>query len=154
MAVGVLGAARTLGVVLTAMGAALTGCAPTGVVRAEGPAPTAIAWTGPVYVLDSGSAARREPEIIQFTANSTFHFLVWKRWGSARATATGYETDLACLSGCKGDELDGYPVTIVLSDLVRRKYAAYYRTASVTSPEPLPSWAEDLSLIHLRVPAR
>lgn len=154
MTVRVPGAVRTLGVALAVMGAALSGCAPAGVVRTEGPAPTAIPWTGPVYVMDSGSGARREPEMIELTRKSTFHFLVWKHWGSARTTATGFETDLACLSGCKADELDGYPVTIVLSDLVRRKYAAYYRTASVTSPEPLPSWAEDLSLIRLHVPAR
>ena len=143
---------RRLGAVAAALVALLTGCATNNGVVAHGSAPTAIPWTGPVYLLDVEGRPRQHPDLIDLTATSTFGGMVWKHWGGSLAIGTGMEVDLACVNGCKGDGLDSYPVTIVLSGLVRRENAAYYSHASVTSPAPLPSWAEQVEQVPLRVP--
>lgn len=137
-----------------ALAGLLTGCTASGGVVAHGPAPTAIPWTGPVYVLDREGRPRRQPDLFDVTADSSFGQITWKHWGGPRAVGAGWEVDLACLAGCKGDSPDSYPATIVLSGLTRRENAAYYSHASFTSPRPLPSWAEKLGEVTLRVPAR
>ena len=138
----------------TALAGLLAGCgAGTGVV-AHGPAPTAIAWTGPVFMLDHEGRARRAPDLFDLTADSSFDDVTWQHWGGPQTVGTGWEVDLACLNGCTGDDPDGYHATIVLSGLVRRRDAAYYSHATVTPSEPLPSWAENLGQVTLPLPER
>jgi hypothetical protein len=147
---------RRLGAVAVAVAAVLagllTGCATNNGVVAHGSAPTAIPWTGPVYLLDYEGRPREEPDLLDLTAKSTFGGLVWKHWGGSLAIGTGAGLDLACVNGCKGDGPDSYRATVVLSGLVRRENAAYYSHASVSFPDPLPYWAEHIQRLALRVP--
>ncbi len=101
-------------------------------------------------MLDHEGRARREPDLFSLTRKSTFDRVTWTGWAGPTAVGTGWEIEFPCPTGCP----DGYRATIVLSDLVRRQDAAYYRRAGVTSPEPLPSWAEDLRQVVLSVPDR
>jgi hypothetical protein len=130
----------------------LAGCAGNGGVVSHGAAPTAIPWKGPVYLMDPEGRPRRQPDLFSLGAKSSFDRIAWKHWGSPQTVGTGWEIDLACLSGCKGDEPGGYPATITLTALVRRGNAAYYSHASVTPVGPLPSWAENLHQVALSVP--
>ncbi|MGW0712967.1 hypothetical protein ACWD4G_44805 [Streptomyces sp. NPDC002643] len=134
--------------------ACLTGCGtPDSGTRVEGPAPTRIRWTGPVYVLDWRSRPRQRPDLMDLTEITVLDQLVWKNWGSPKAFVTGVVIDLPCLSGCPHETLPSYPVTIVFSGLTKRRYAAYYSWAAVTPVHrPAPDWAEDVHRVRLRVP--
>ncbi|MEV3971312.1 hypothetical protein AB0K68_24690 [Streptomyces sp. NPDC050698] len=136
------------------LAACLTGCgAVDDGLRVEGPAPTGIAWRGPVYVEDWGAVPRQRPDLVSLTEYTTLDRLEWRGWGSPRATATGYVIGLGCLPLCGDDGPLSYPVRVVLSGLVKRQYAAYYSHASVTAVRPpAPYWAEDVSSVTLRVP--
>jgi hypothetical protein len=138
----------------TVLAGLLAGCGARPGVVSHGPAPTAIAWTGPVFMLDNEGRARREPVLFDLTHLSTFDEMTWQHWGGPQAVGTGWEVDYACLNGCAGDNPDGYRATIVLSGLVRRRDAAYYSHASVTPSEPLPAWAENVGLVALPLPER
>jgi hypothetical protein len=130
----------------------LAGCGTRPGVITHGPAPTAIPWSGPVFMLDHEGRARREPDLFDLTATSTFDGMTWQDWGEPQAVGTGWEVDYACLNGCTGENVDGYQATIVLSGLVRRRNAAYYSHASVTPSKALPDWAEDLGQVVLPLP--
>ncbi|MEU1481347.1 hypothetical protein [Streptomyces sp. NPDC005760] len=132
----------------------VTGCgAADGGVRTEGPAPTRVPWTGPVYVLNWESEPAERPGLMDLTDYTTLDWMRWRGWGSPRATATGFVMDYSCTSDCPGDALPSYRVEIVLSGLVKRQYAAYYSHAAVTPVHrPAPAWAEDVSSVPLRVP--
>ncbi|MFD5258626.1 hypothetical protein ACFWM5_38150 [Streptomyces bobili] len=134
--------------------ACLTGCgAPGGGARVEGPAPTGIPWTGPVYLLDWESKPHERPDLMDLTNYTTLDWMRWRDWGSPRATATGHVMDFSCGSDCPNGEPRSYQVEIVLSGLVKRQYAAYYSHASVTPVHrPAPDWAEDVGSVPLRVP--
>ncbi|WP_062642617.1 hypothetical protein [Streptomyces maremycinicus] len=134
--------------------ACLTGCgAADGGTRVEGPAPTRIPWTGSVYVLDWRSVTWQRPDLMDLTDSTVLDRMTWHDWGASRATATGWVIDLPCASGCPHGSLPGYAVTIVLSGLVKRQYAAYYSRAAVTPVHPpAPDWAEDVSAVSLHVP--
>lgn len=136
------------------LAACLTGCgAVDDGLRAEGPAPTGIAWTGPVYVEDWRAQPRQRPDLVDLTEYTTLDRLEWRGWGSPRATATGFVIELDCLSACADDGPLSYPVRVVLSGLVKRQYAGYYSHASVTAARPpAPDWAEDVSYVPLHVP--
>ncbi|MEU6140088.1 hypothetical protein ABZ848_06950 [Streptomyces sp. NPDC047081] len=132
----------------------LAGCGtPDSGPWAEGPAPTGIPWTGSVYSMDWRSEPRQRPEMMDLTENTVLDDMKWHDWGRPRATATGWVVDLACLSGCPHETMPGYAVTVVLSGLVRREYAAYYSVAAVSPRHrPAPYWAEDVSRVPLHVP--
>ncbi|MET9080712.1 hypothetical protein ABZX77_02240 [Streptomyces sp. NPDC004237] len=134
----------------------LAGCGTAaGGTRVEGPAPTAIPWSGPVYVNDARSISRQHPDIVDLTERTTLFGLKWQGWGTSRAVATGAVVDVNCVSGCPHGDADPptYSVRLVLSGLVKREYAAYYGRAVLT-PEhpPAPSWAVDGEVLRLRVP--
>ncbi|MEU6348101.1 hypothetical protein ABZ896_02090 [Streptomyces sp. NPDC047072] len=131
----------------------LTGCGTAdGGIRSEGPAPSRIPWSGPVYVLDWKSLAWQRPDTLDLTANTVLWDVTWHGWGSPRATGTGSVLDLPCLSGCPHGDYPSYPVRIVFSGLVKRQYAAYYSHAAVTPVRPpAPDWAEDVHAVRLHV---
>lgn len=140
-----------VGAVLAAYLAGCTGA--TGGVRIEGPAPLAIPWSGQVYVEDWRSEPRQRPGLMDLTELTTLDYLTWRDWGSPQAIATGWVIDLACTSGCPGDAPPSYQVRVVLSGLVKRRYAAYYSHAAVTAvTQPTPNWAEDVTSVRLYVP--
>ncbi|MES5824648.1 hypothetical protein [Streptomyces sp. RG80] len=134
--------------------ACLSGCAaPVGGTRVEGPAPTRIPWSGPVYVLSWESEPNERPYMMNLTDYTTLDWMQWRNWGSPRATATGYVMDFSCGAQCPDQAPRSYPVSIIISGLVKRQYAAYYSHASVTPlHRPAPYWAEDTSSVPLRVP--
>ncbi|NEA99038.1 hypothetical protein [Streptomyces sp. SID13726] len=124
-----------------------------GEIRSEGPAPSRIPWTGPVYALDWQSLAWPRPDTMDLTADTVLWGVKWHDWGSPRATGTGSVLDLACRSGCPHGDYPHYAVTIVFSGLVKRQYAAYYSHAAVTPVHPpAPGWAEDVRGVALHVP--
>ncbi|WP_327699053.1 hypothetical protein [Streptomyces sp. NBC_00459] len=136
------------------LAACLTGC---GAVdegpRDEGPAPTGITWTGPVYVENWMAEPQQRPDLVNLTDDTTLDRLRWRGWGSPRATATGFVVEFGCLPACGDDGPLSYPVRVVLSGLVKQQYAAYYGHASVTAVRlPAPDWAEDVSDVALHVP--
>ncbi|MCI3272491.1 hypothetical protein [Streptomyces cylindrosporus] len=141
----------SLGVCLLAC---LAGCGAEGDgIRAEGPAPSRIPWSGPVYVLDWKSLARQRPDVMDLTDETVLYGMKWRGWGSPRATGTGEVVDLACLSGCPHHAYPGYAVSVVFSGLAKRQYAAYYSRASVSPVRPpKPAWAEDAGDVRLHVP--
>src|SRR5206468_10058953 len=117
-----------------------------GGTRIEGPAPTAIRWTGPVYVDDARSIPRQRPDVVDLTETTTLYGLTWHGWGTSRAVATGLVVDFACVSQCPHGESDppSFPARLVLSGLVKREYAAYYGHAVLTPDHPpAPDWALD-----------
>ncbi|MGW1716381.1 hypothetical protein [Streptomyces sp. NPDC002156] len=134
--------------------ACLTGCgAADGGVRVEGPAPSRIPWSGPVYVLDWKSLAWQHPDVMDLTGRTVLYGVEWHGWGSPRATATATVVDFACAGGCPHHDYKSFPVSIAVSGLVERQYAAYYSRASVTPVQrPAPGWAEDTSRVRLHVP--
>ncbi|MEV0742123.1 hypothetical protein AB0I51_40715 [Streptomyces sp. NPDC050549] len=134
--------------------ACVAGCGtPYGGARVEGPAPTRVPWTGPVYVLNWESEPNERPDLMDLTKYTMLDWMRWHGWGSPRATATGYVMDYACVSGCPHEDPPSYRIRIVLSGLVKRQYAAYYSHAAVTPVHrPAPDWAEDVSSVPLRVP--
>ncbi|MFJ4202873.1 hypothetical protein ACIP2Y_25035 [Streptomyces sviceus] len=149
------GPARCLLLAMSFLG--LTGCGTVaGGTRVEGPAPTAIRWTGPVYLDDARSIPRQHPDVMDLTDVTTLYGLKWRGWGTPRAVATGLVVDFSCQSLCPHgkDNPPYYPVRLVLSGLVKREYAAYYSNA-VLSPAhpPAPGWAMDVGDLHLGVPA-
>lgn len=139
---------------LAVLMAGLSGCAGSeDGIRVEGPAPTRVPWSGPVYVLSWESHPDERPYMLTLTDYTTLDWMRWRGWGSPRATATGYVMDFSCGSGCPHQEPRSYAVEIVLSGLVKRQYAAYYSRAAVTPVHrPAPFWAEDVSRVPLRVP--
>jgi hypothetical protein len=140
--------------VLLAM--SLAGCGTVaGGTWVEGPAPTAIPWSGPVYVDDARSIPRQRPDVVDLSEFTTLYGLKWSGWGTSRAVATGWVVDFACLSDCPQGAYDppSYPVRLVLDGLVRRQYAAYYGHAVLTPDHPpAPAWALDVGEVRLRVP--
>ncbi|WP_329222786.1 hypothetical protein OG352_36495 [Streptomyces sp. NBC_01485] len=136
--------------------ACLTGCGAAGGgsgIRVEGPAPSRIPWSGPVYVLDWKSLAWQHPDGLDLTGHTVLWGVKWQNWGSPRATGTGSVLDLPCRSGCPHGDYPDYAVTIVFEGLVKRQYAAYYSRASVTPVgAAAPHWAEDVSSVRLHVP--
>ncbi|MEU5045911.1 hypothetical protein [Streptomyces griseorubiginosus] len=149
------GPARCLLLVMSFLG--LAGCGTVaGGTRVEGPAPTAIRWTGPVYLDDARSISRQHPDVMDLTDVTTLYGLKWRGWGTPRAVATGMVVDFSCQSRCPHgkDNPPYYPVRLVLSGLVKREYAAYYSNAVLSpAPPPAPDWARDVGDLHLRVPA-
>jgi hypothetical protein len=145
---------RGLSAVYAVVAMCLTGCgAVGGEVHVEGPAPTRVPWSGPVYMEDFTSTPREHPEMVDLTGSTTLTRLTWRGWGSPRAVADGYVFDLACLSGCPGDDPASFPAHLVLSGLVKRQYAAYYRHAVLTPVgRPAPDWAVDIGPVDLHVP--
>ncbi|MFJ9900619.1 hypothetical protein ACIQPR_45570 [Streptomyces sp. NPDC091280] len=135
----------------------LAGCGMVdGGTRVEGPAPTAVPWTGPVYVDDARSIPRRRPDIVDLTEHTTLYGLKWRGWGTSRAVATGVVVDVACASGCPQGDADPptHPVRLVLSGLVKREYAAYYDHAVLTPAHPpTPNWVLETGDLSLQVPA-
>lgn len=129
----------------------VAGCdAADGGIRTEGPAPTGLPWTGPVYALSWESQPVMRPDLMDLTDFTVLDRMSWHHWGSPRATATGWVIDLTCPSTCP-DDPPGYAVTIVFGGLEKRQYAAYYGWASVVPVhKPAPGWAE----VPLRVPTR
>lgn len=149
------GRARCLLLAMSFLG--LAGCGTgAGGARIEGPAPTAVPWTGPVYVSDSRSIPRQRPDVMDLTEVTTLYGMKWRGWGTPRAVGTGAVVDFACISQCPHgkDNPPYYHVRLVLSRLVKREYAAYYSNA-VLSPDrpPAPAWAMDVGDLRLRVPA-
>lgn len=134
----------------------LAGCGTeAGGVRVEGRAPTAVPWSGPVYVSDARSIPRQRPDVVDLTESTTLYGLKWRGWGTSRAVGTGLVVDFACVSGCPHGESDppSFPARLVLSSLVKREYAAYYAHAVLTSERPpAPAWAFDVGDVRLRVP--
>lgn len=149
------GPARCLLLAMSFLG--LTGCGTVADgARVEGPAPTAIRWTGPVYVSDARSISRQHPDVFDLTDITTLYGLKWRGWGTPRAVATGLVVDFSCQSLCPHGQDDPpfYPVRLVLSGLVKREYAAYYGHAVLSpDPAPAPDWAMDVGDLRLRVPA-
>lgn len=134
----------------------LAGCGTgAGGAHIEGPAPTAVPWTGPVYVDDARSISRQRPDVMDLTEVTTLYGMKWRGWGTPRAVGTGLVVDFSCQSGCPHgkDNMPYYPVRLVLSGLVKREYAAYYGHAvlSPTAP-PAPDWAKDVGDLRLQVP--
>ncbi|MET9832178.1 hypothetical protein ABZ078_23410 [Streptomyces sp. NPDC006385] len=132
----------------------LAGCGTAvGGTRVEGPAPTAVPWSGPVYVADARSIPRQRPDVVDLTDVTTLYGLKWRGWGTPRAVATGLVVDFACVSDCPRGDPPSFPAHLVLSGLVKRRYAAYYGHA-VLSPDrpPAPGWAVDVGEVPLRVP--
>ncbi|MET9970201.1 hypothetical protein ABZZ80_30870 [Streptomyces sp. NPDC006356] len=139
--------------VLLVMSMAGCGTAGGGGTRVEGPAPTAIPWSGPVYVDDARSIPRQHPDVMDLTESTTLYGLKWRGWGTSRAVATGLVVDFACLSNCPHGDPPTFPVSLVLSGLVKRQYAAYYGHAElIPDRPPAPAWALDVGDIRLRVP--
>ncbi|MGW6902882.1 hypothetical protein [Streptomyces sp. NPDC054940] len=134
----------------------LTGCGTAaGGTRVEGRAPTALPWTGPVYVDDARSIPRQRPDVVDLTEDTTLYGLTWRGWGTSRAEATGLVVDFACVSGCPDGEDDApsFSAHLVLSGLVKRQYAAYYAHALLTADRPpAPGWAMDVGTVRLHVP--
>jgi hypothetical protein len=132
----------------------LAGCGTvSGGARAEGPAPTAIPWTGPAYVDDARSVPRQSPDVVDLTDTTTLYGLKWRGWGTPRAVATGLVVDFACVSGCPHGDPPSFPAGLVLTGLVRREYAAYYSHAVLTPDHPpAPDWALDVGPVRLGVP--
>lgn len=135
----------------------LAGCGTgAGGMRVEGPAPTAIRWTGPVYLDDARSMPRQHPDVMDLTNVTTLYGMKWRGWGTPRAVATGLVVDFSCQSLCPQGKYNPpyYPVRLVLSGLVKREYAAYYSSAVLSpDPPPAPHWALDVGELRLRVPA-
>lgn len=148
------GPARCLLLAMSFLG--LAGCGTVaGGTRVEGPAPTAIPWSGPVYVDDAGSVPRQHPAIVDLTERTSLYSLKWRGWGTSRAVATGVVVDVTCASGCPHGDADppSYPVRLVLSGLVKREYSAYYHHAVLTAdPPPAPDWVLEVGDLRLRVP--
>ncbi|MFF7048206.1 hypothetical protein ACFY94_07585 [Streptomyces griseorubiginosus] len=117
-----------------------TGCGGVnGGVRVEGPAPTSIPWSGPVYVEDLYGRAWQRPRTIELTELISLDRLTWRDWGASRPRATG---EASCMAGCSAGQPRSYPVQVVLSDRVRRASVAYYSEATVTPVHPpAPLWA-------------
>ncbi|QNP71200.1 hypothetical protein IAG44_18320 [Streptomyces roseirectus] len=133
---------------------ALTGCGGLpGGARVEGPAPSAIPWSGPVYIDDARSIPRQSPDVVDLTDVTTLYGLKWHGWGTPRAVATGLVVDFACVSGCPHGDSPSFPAGLVLTGLVKREYAAYYSHAVLTPDHPpAPGWALDVGPVRLRVP--
>ncbi|MEV0555199.1 hypothetical protein AB0I27_17300 [Streptomyces sp. NPDC050597] len=132
----------------------LAGCGAAGGVRVEGAAPTAIPWSGPAYMVDARSIPRHAPDVVDLTETTTLYGLKWKGWGSSRAEATGLVVDFACVSGCSHGDSPSFPARLVLTGLVKRQYAAYYRRADLAPVRPpAPDWAVDVGTVRLPVPA-
>ncbi|MDX3116812.1 hypothetical protein [Streptomyces scabiei] len=151
---GLLGTRRRRFALCVVLAVCLTGC---GAVddrpHVEGPAPTGVAWRGPVYVEGWATKPLQRPDLVNITEYITLDRLQWRGWGSPRATATGFVIELGCLPACGDDGPLSYPARVVLSGLVKRQYAAYYSRASVTAVRPpAPDWAEDVSDVPLQVP--
>ncbi|MGJ5797252.1 hypothetical protein [Streptomyces griseorubiginosus] len=126
---------------LTALLAILpTGCGSVnGGVRVEGPAPTALPWSGPVYVADRYGRAWQHPETIDLTTLILLDGLTWRDWGAPRPRATG---EASCKVGCTAGQARSYQIRVVLSDRVRRGSVAYYGEATITPVHPpAPTWA-------------
>ena len=72
--------------------------------------------------------------MVDLTEATTLYGLTWRGWGTSRAVATGLVVDFACVSDCPHGEDDppSFPAHLVLSGLVKREYAAYYRHAVLT----------------------
>lgn len=134
--------------------AGVAGCGSTaGGIRAEGPAPSRIPWSGPVYVLDWKSLAWQHPDVLDLTSRTVLYGVEWHGWGKPQAIGSGEVVDFACVSGCAHNDYKSYSVSIVFSGLVKRQYAAYYSRASVAPVRrPAPGWAEDTSGVRLHVP--
>ncbi|MEI5519705.1 hypothetical protein WB401_07710 [Streptomyces brasiliscabiei] len=134
----------------------LAGCGTAvGGTRVEGPAPTAVPWSGPVYIDDARSVPRQHPDLMDLTEATTLYGLEWRGWGTSRAVATGLVIDFACVSGCLHGESNppSFPAHLELSGLVKREYAAYYGHAVLTPDHsPAPVWALDIGDVRLRVP--
>lgn len=149
------GGARCLLLAMSFLG--LAGCGTgAGGAHVEGPAPTAVRWTGPVYVDDARSISRQHPDVMDLTDVTTLYGMKWRGWGTPRAVGTGLVVDFACVSLCPhgNDNPPSYPVRLVLSGLVKREYAAYYSHAVLSpDPPPAPHWARDVGDLRLRVPA-
>jgi hypothetical protein len=126
-----------LTVVLTASS---TGCGSVnGGVRVEGPAPTAIPWSGPVYVADRYGRAWQRPRTIELSEYIFLDRLTWRDWGAPRLRAIG---EASCNAGCSAGQPRSYRVQVVLSDRVRRASVAYYSEVTVTPVHPpAPGWA-------------
>lgn len=135
--------------------AGVTGCAAAdGGVRVQGPAPSSIPWSGPVYALSWESQPLVHPELMDLTDYTVLDDMTWHGWGSPRATATGWVILLDCTSTCPA-EPPGYRVTIAFGGLAKRQYAAYYSWAAVLPAHgPAPAWAEDVRRVPLHVPTR
>lgn len=122
-------------------------------VRVEGRAPTAVPWSGPVYLNDARSISRQHPDMVDLTEFTTLDRLTWRGWGSAEAVADGFVIDFACVSDCPDGDPPSFKAHLVLSGLVRREYAAYYGRAVVTPVRsPAPDWAIDVGQVRLSVP--
>lgn len=133
--------------------AGLTGCGAADGVHTEGPAPSRIPWSGPVYVLDYKSLAWQHPDVMDLTSRTVLYGVTWHGWGSPRATGSGVVVDLACAGGCAHHDYQSFEVSVVFGGLVKRQYAAYYSRASVTPAHPpAPGWAEDTAAVRLHVP--
>ncbi|MDC0767655.1 hypothetical protein [Streptomyces sp. HD] len=143
-----------LGVLLAMSLIGLAGCGTVADgTRVEGLAPTAIPWTGPVYVNDVRSRSQQRPDVIDLTPTTTLYGLKWRGWGTPRAVGTGLVVDFACRSGCPHGDSPFFPVHLVLSGFVRREYAAYYSHAVLTPDRPpAPDWAADVGDLRLQVP--
>lgn len=122
------------------LAACLTGCGglDTG-VRVEGSAPTAIPWSGPVYVEDQYGRAWQRPETIDLTELIALDHLTWRDWGASRTLATG---EAICGADCSDNRPRTYRVQVVLSGRVRRASVAYYGEVTITPVHPpAPGWA-------------
>ncbi|MHC5908663.1 hypothetical protein ACVNF4_33015 [Streptomyces sp. S6] len=143
------GACTVLAVCLAACGR------PDGGVRVEGPAVTAVQWTGPTYVTDLYGRAWQRPTDVSLGRSLDLGGLRWKGWGTARPTATGTATDVNCVAGCPGGKPSSYRVEVVLGGLVRRGDVAYYGHASLKPLDPPePFWAVGYDDMDLDVPDR
>ncbi|GHE08908.1 hypothetical protein [Streptomyces alanosinicus] len=137
------------------LAACLTGCGgPAGGVRVEGPALTAIPWSGPAYMTDWYGRAWQHPTEVDPVGRIVLSRLTWRDWGSPQARATGEATDETCLSGCPGGHPPSFRVTVLLSDLVKRGGVAFYgHMRLIPLHPPAPSWTEGRDDTDLDVPS-
>ncbi|KND29972.1 hypothetical protein [Streptomyces acidiscabies] len=124
-----------------------------GGVKVEGPAVTAVEWSGPSYISDVYGRAWQHPTEISVGESVYLEGLHWTGWGTARPTSTGVAQDTGCLAGCSGGKVAEYRVKVVLSGLTRRGDVAYYGHAAITPLKPpAPFWAEGNEDTILDVP--
>lgn len=140
----------------TALALLLSACgAPDGGIRVEGPAPSALPWSGPTYMTDWYGRSWQHPTTVYPTAHVGLDGLKWHGWGSARPTASGVASDSTCLSGCTGGKVPSYRVKVVLSGLVRRGDVAYYSHAQLVPVHPpAPFWTLGNDAMDLDVPEK
>ncbi|MEU1310302.1 hypothetical protein ABZ419_15590 [Streptomyces cinnamoneus] len=132
------------------LGGLLCGCADPGGLKVAGPAPTASATAGPVYVTEGpGKPALRGPASLEIGGSVRLTDLRWRSWGGATAEATGGVAGAWCLPGCRDTP---YRARVVLSGVVRQERSAYYGRAAVVADGLPPEQSDELRGLRLFVP--